>query len=226
MVLKELETIKQFGLEKMSFEQQYAVETSIANISKSLASIDLEVLENLRNSFDTIVDLVGEMENTMTDLKIQNAFLIGEISATIKIVNEVFKTVSERISFDTDMSNRVLRGVIKAVGECHAISHGDLASTLSLNPAALTMRLKRDETWRKYVSIYTNPTKHNSVIYVLNGNGKEMYSKMAKQFIYSTDLNFEKKMTWREIQKDFLEEDFDNAEERITNQISRYRNIR
>ncbi len=167
------------SLSKLNFSNIFDINKISLNLSRVFSDLDIDNLENVRNAFGPINDYVEELSACLKScdfIKEQNIFISGQLSAMSMIINDLYKTILKQNAEEIDIANYFIKKMIIVLGAESALSHKELSKRMDQNPASLTMRLSRNPSWRKYISVYTNPVKQNSVVYVLNGTGKRLYS--------------------------------------------------
>lgn len=197
-----LESMKELTpkLNSLTFEDMFDVDNMYAELSKYLIKSDLTELEILYKSFDNYRDSIKLMEETISETVEkslqESCYMIGKMSGLITMIDEVYKILLKQIEEQNDLYNRFLKSCICCFENQSILTHQQLANALNMKSSGLTMSMKRNPQWKKYISSYVNPNKHNSVIYTLNTNGRKYYESVHEDLIsldeYFKDLTKKK----------------------------------
>ena len=169
---------------KLCMKDQYDIEVAIKEVNKILLDFDFESTKEFIRSLDVVNDVITDLissELFLNNTEFQRIFVIGELNALSRSVFESTRIMEERITLLADKRDKFLANIIETLGTSSILTHHEMAKEMNLSPAALTMNMKRNDSWRRYISSYTNPKKTNSVIYVLNGDGKKMYEDICRK---------------------------------------------
>ena len=215
IIQKELVNLEN-NLANVTFKDQYTINNIALEASRIYLELDFNALTDLRKSIGKCNDYIKdvfELVDINSNLKQQNLFMIGQISMLSKITNEIYKLLLNNMEENIDLENSFIRNMLSEIGLNNTLSHKELAERLKIQPASLSMRLKRNPSWKKYVATFINPNKQNSIVYVLNGNGKNIYNAYLLFNYSGLNINELTQVKYCELEDD---DNYECEKERIT----------